>query len=104
MLEYVETDTAVYKFGFTELNFTLCLGEDLNKEGNKKSSYFIPQSLRSGDCFKRSKNVYEIDFIFRKKNNQRTYNEMLFQGNQEIKSVSDEIRERLDETLYTSEA
>ncbi|MFI3236614.1 MAG: PBECR4 domain-containing protein [Lachnospiraceae bacterium] len=99
VLEDVGTDTALYKFGFTELNFTLCFGEDLDKDGNKRSAYFIPKSLRSGDCFERSDNVYEIDFIFRKKNNQRIYNEMLFQGNKEIKSIPHMISEMLDEPL-----
>ena len=82
-----------------EKSFTLCFGEDLDKDGNKRSAYFIPKSLRSGDCFERSENVYEIDFIFRKKNNQRRYNEMLFRGTQEIGEMPEAIREILDESM-----
>ena len=50
VLENIDTKSAVFKFGFTELNFTVCLCEDINASGDKQSDYYLPQSFRF-DCF-----------------------------------------------------
>lgn len=78
ILEDITTQSATYKFGFTELNFTLCFGEDLDVNANKKSEYFIVQSLRDEDCFGKSSDVFEIDYIYRKRNNEKLYTDLLF--------------------------
>lgn len=80
LLEDITTMSATYKFGFTELNFTLCFGEDLDINGCKKSDYYIVQSLRDEDCFSRSNGVFDIDYIFKKKNNEKLYRELLYQN------------------------
>ena len=74
VLENIGTKTAVFKFGFTELNFTLCLCEDINADGEKQSDYYLAQSFRIEDCFDRASNVYEIQAIFEKKNTEKLYN------------------------------
>lgn len=78
LLEDITTQSATYKFGFTELNFTLCFGEDLDVNENKKSEYFIVQSLRDEDCFNKSSDVFEIDYIYKKRNSEKLYTNLLF--------------------------
>lgn len=94
VIEKITTETAIYNFGFTDLNFTLCMGEDCDKEGNKKSEYFIPISLRSGDCFDKGENVYKIDYIYRKKNNEKLYEHAIYSSEEDV-VLNEEIRMRL---------
>ena len=54
MLEEISTNFFTYKFGTSDLNFTLCMGEDLDSYGIKKSHCLVAQSLRDGDCFSKS--------------------------------------------------
>ncbi len=50
MLEEIKTASMTYKFGTTDLKFTLCLNKDVDRSG-KESECYIVQSLRDGDCF-----------------------------------------------------
>lgn len=78
MLEEISTDSYTYKFGTTDLSFTLCMGEDLDSNGNKKSSCYVAQSLRDEDSFGKSKNVYTVTHIFSKPNDAKKYSNLLF--------------------------
>ena len=52
MLEEIRTSTQLYKFGTTNLDFTLCFGLDSKREGS-----YIAQSLRDENCFANSRDV-----------------------------------------------
>lgn len=73
VLETLGTHSKTYEFGFTELNFTLCLDKDLDAQGNARSNYYIVQSLRDEDSFSRSGQQYECNYIFSKQNDQLLY-------------------------------
>lgn len=64
MLEEIHTDTKTYKFGTTDLNFTLCLNKEYNTDGKEKSECYIVESLRDEDCFSKCKTAYEVNYIF----------------------------------------
>lgn len=98
VLEDISTDTAIYKFGFTELNFTLALGEDLNDRGEKRSDYFVPKSFRVEDCFEKSKNVYEISHVFKKNNDEKLYNTVM-QGDKNLQELPESVKIKLVEEL-----
>lgn len=63
-LEEIVTTTKTYKFGITDLNFTLCLNKKLNAQGNRKGDCYVMESLRDEDCFSKSKMAYTFTHIF----------------------------------------
>lgn len=81
MLEEICTDSYTYKFGTTDLSFTLCMGEDVDSAGNRKSSCYVVQSLRDEDCFNKSKDVYTVTHILSKQNDEKKYTDLLFKDN-----------------------
>lgn len=97
ILEDITTTTQTYKFGFTELNFTLCLGEDTNANNQIKSNYFIAQSFRiDDDCFSRSKSVYDIQYIFEKENDEKLYEKVLFcTDDSELERIPESVKHML---------
>lgn len=78
ILSDMTTGTFVYKFGLTELNFTIGVSYDLDKNGNKKSDVFIARSLRVEDSFAKGQIASEVDFILKKRNDQKLYSEITF--------------------------
>lgn len=78
MLEEINTKTTTYKFGTTDMNFTLCLNKEKDKDGNEKGTCYIVQSLRDEDCFPKAANVYEVTHILTKSNNQKFYSKVLY--------------------------
>lgn len=100
VLENIGTKTAVFKFGFTELNFTLCLCEDINSSGDKQSNYYLPQSFRIEDCFDKSSNVYEIYAILEKKNTEKYYNIIRYIDSKKEIVLTDDLKDKIDSTLY----
>lgn len=73
LLEDISTSTACYKFGTTDMNFTLCLNREYDANGCPKGTNYIVQSLRDEDCFDRSNNVFEVAYIFSKQNDVSQY-------------------------------
>ncbi len=69
MLEEIVTQTKTYKFGTTELNFSLCMNKEYDQSGNEIGDCYIVQSLRDEDCFNKSKHVYPVTHIFSRENN-----------------------------------
>lgn len=100
VLEKITTDTVSYTFGVTDLDFTLCLINPTDRNGNIiNKDYFVPQSLRVEDSVSRSKNVYEVNYIFVKKNDEPCYTDMLYtDGSLSIFELSDDITKDLDMT------
>ena len=76
MLEDISTSTACYKFGTTDMNFTLCLNREYDTNGCPKGTNYIVQSLRDEDCFDRSNNVFEVAYIFSKQNDVSQYTDL----------------------------
>lgn len=69
MLEQIDTSTATFAIGTTDLNFSLCM----NKWGNDEC--YSVDSLRVDDCFSKSKNVFAITHIFSRLNDEKKYTE-----------------------------
>ena len=100
MLEEIVTDTKVYKFGTTDLNFTLCLNKEYDDLGQQKGDCFVVESLRDEDCFSKSRTAYTVTHIFSAPNDAKKYTTLLFlDKNATIDSLPDEIKNMLDQTL-----
>ena len=97
ILEDVVTNTFIYKIGFTDLKLTMCFGEDSDSQDNKKSDYLIIRSLRANDCFDKAQQVHEIDYILKKKNTDKLYNEILL--NNKSGHFADNIKLKIVEPL-----
>lgn len=67
--ESITVDYSTYKLWTTNLNFSIMLCEDIDKNTNiMQSSFYISKSLRDKDCFDESTNVYNVNYIFLQKN------------------------------------
>lgn len=78
MLEEILTNTKSYRFGTTNLKFTLCLNKEYDENGQEKSECYIVESLRDEDCFSKSRTAYEVSHIFSKDNSDKKYSNLLF--------------------------
>ena len=77
MLEEIVTDTRTYKFGTTDLNFTLCLNKEYDDQGQQKGDCFVVESLRDEDCFSKSTTAYTVTHIFSAPNDAKKYTNLL---------------------------
>ena len=68
----------VYKFGTTDLNFTLCLNKEYDDLGQQKGDCFVVESLRDEDCFSKSRTAYTVTHIFSAPNDAKKYTTLLF--------------------------
>lgn len=92
MLEEILTNTKSYRFGTTNLNFTLCLNKEYDKNGHEKSECYIVESLRDEDCFSKSRTAYEVSHIFSKGNSAPKYNNLLFMDkSSDLDMLSDKV-------------
>ena len=78
MLEEIVTDTRNYKFGTTDLNFTLCLNKEYDDKGQQKGDCFVVESLRDEDCFSKSRNSIYSNSYFSAPNDAKKYTNLLF--------------------------
>lgn len=102
ILEEIKTNTKSYKFGTTDLNFTLCMNRELDSQGNEKGDCFIVQSLRDGDCFKKSKDVYVVTHILSRSNDKKKYTDLLYMDQSAtIQDLPANILELIDEGLIS---
>lgn len=64
------TATALYKVGITNLELTLCLGRDTDKEGNVINDRWIPYSFRVENIKNENfDSLYEVTHVFVKESN-----------------------------------
>lgn len=104
ILEKTTTDTKTYEFGFTELNFTVCLDKDIDATGQPKSNYYVPESLRDEDAFSRSGTQYECNYIFSKMNTEKCYDTLCYtDGKVDMKDLPDEVKALLSPALLMPE-
>lgn len=78
MLEEITTESRAYKFGATNLDFTLCMNREYDSNGMAKGDCYIVESLRDEDCFKKSSHVYTVTHILAKDNTERLYTDIVF--------------------------
>lgn len=105
VLKDVASSTETFCFAFTDLNFTLCLGLDMDPvTGNQKSNYYVVKSLRDGDMFDRSLCQYECNYIFSRHNDKTIYDTLCYSdGKVPIQNLSDEIKAILDPSFLDGE-
>lgn len=79
VLEDLKTVTFTYKLGVSNLDFTLALTENIDKEGNTINSWWKPRSLRIKDKAIESCTDGDIvDFIFLKNAEETKYSHIAF--------------------------
>lgn len=102
MLKDVNTQTESYKYGTTDLEFSLCFNKECDINGIEQGNCFIAKSLRDEDCFSKSNDVFTITHIFSKSNDKKKYDTLLYMDkNSSIQSIGDDIKELLSDTLFT---
>ena len=100
ILENMTTQTHTFKFGLTELNFSVCLDPDLDFNGNLRSSYYIARSLRVEDSFSKGLNAYEVNCIFSKSNDKSKYDCLMYKDDKiRIADLPDKVLKMLAEDL-----
>lgn len=100
MLEEITTNTQRYKFGTTDLKFSLCMNKETDDSGNEKGECYVVQSLRDEDCFSKTKDVYIVTHIFSKPNDEKKYSQLLFEDSSiACNSVPQAVMEMLDDDL-----
>lgn len=99
VLKNIETRTIVCTLGITNLEFTLGLIENKDRNGNKRNNYFVPMTLRTETTsVERSQEGSIVDFIFSKDTRHDKYDTILVKD--ENKEIPDCIKELLSEDLY----
>ena len=82
----IVTKTHFFKFGASNLNVTLCINEDSDKNGNIMEGDYVPCSLRveniSGDKFF---DMFSVDYVFIKDTQDKQYSEMIYGDKEQIK-------------------
>ena len=73
MLEEIKTVTRTFKFGTTDLKFSLCFNREFDEFGAEKGECYVVESLRDEDCFSRSKEAFMVTHIFSKANDKKQY-------------------------------
>lgn len=100
MLEEIVTDNKTFKFGTTDLEFSLCMNKEYDDNGVEKGDCYIVESLRDEDCISKSKSAYTVTHILAKDNTCRTYTDILFvDQSSSIQELPDEIFKMLDGKL-----
>jgi len=100
MQEDITTDSGSYKFGTTEMNFSLLLIEDINLTTKvKRSDYYIAKSLRDKDCFDKSRAVHSVTHIFVRNNDEKKYSNALYIDSNFKSQVPQEVKEKLADNV-----
>ena len=101
ILEEISTESREYRFGTTDLNFTLCMDMEYDAEGNEKGDCLVVYSLRDGDCFDKSRDVYSVSHILSRANNVKgKYAEILFcDASRSLNDLPENIKAIIDEGL-----
>lgn len=99
ILKDLKTKTIVYKLSVTNLEFTLGLTENIDKQGKRMNEYFLPMSLRVRDAsIEKSRDGAIVDFIFCKDASIEKYNRLLVKD--ENKIIPETIRHLIVDYFY----
>lgn len=101
LLQEILTNTQTFKFGATDLDFTLLFNPIINSAtGTIINECLHVESLRDEDCFKKSQNVYEITHILSKANNEPFYNTIHYiDAHYSLKELPDKILIMIDDSI-----
>lgn len=100
ILEEITTSSALYKFGITELDFTLCLGQDTNDMSNIKSDIYTLRSLRAEDCFNKSNDCFIVNYILCKSNEEKYYKDIMYiEGKHTIENLPIKVQSKLNQSF-----
>lgn len=101
MLHKIKTKTYFIPKGVTDLNFVLGLDVQDNINGEKLSENLVPYTLRVGDekSFDSSLFKYQVDFVFSKKQEEKTYSELCFGDKEELIKLPSEILALIDDVF-----
>lgn len=103
MLEEITTATRTYKFGTTDLNFSICMNKEIDDQGNEKGECYVVESLRDEDCFSKSKTAYSVTHIFSRDNSEKKYTDLLFMDKSaSMDDLPEAVRGMLADTFFTS--
>ena len=98
ILKNIQTTTLVYKLGMTNLEFTLGLTENLDRNGVKRNDLFLPMSLRvETTSVEKCAEGEIVDFILSKNAKHEKYDTLLIQD--ESKEIPDCVHHLLHEKL-----
>ncbi len=97
IVENIYTDKGTFfKIGVTNLDFTICFSHDINRNNSLISNVLIPYSIRiKDDAFAISKNQYVVDYVFKKKNNEKMYSELVFGDANKINTLPNTASEMI---------
>ena len=102
VVKNVSTLTFTYKIGVTNLKFTLCLTENLDKNNNKINDLLLPRSLRVKDkSIENSSDGDFIDFIFERDASVNTYTTLTYSDNN--KPIPESIAHLIDTAFYNND-
>ena len=99
VLKDMQTVRITYKLSVTNLEFTLGLTENMDKNGKNVNNLFLPMSLRVEDSsVEKSADGEIIDFIFSKDASVAKYDTLLV--NDESKSIPTSVQALLNNELF----
>lgn len=94
MLQDVNTNTRLYKFGVTDLEFSVCF---VAKSSTKE---YFAKSLRDEDCFTKCYYAFVVTHIYAKDNDKTKYEQEVYQENgYTVDDLSEEVKEMLSNNL-----
>ena len=96
MLEDIKTGTTTFKFGTTDLYFTLLMEHEYDTAGNAKSECYIVKSLRDEDCFDKASGYFLVTNVFVKDSNDKKYSNILYSENN---ILPNELEEKIDDCI-----
>lgn len=104
MLEEFVTEKKAYKFGTTDLEFSLCMDNEYDQAGNIVGDCFIAWSLRDGDEVSKAKTAYAVTHILSRDNTTSKYTDVHFLDKGEtIETLPADVLAMLDESLLSKE-
>ena len=91
----IETKTFSYKLGVANLEFTVCLGDDKNSQGEIHGK--VPYSFRvEGIENSKSDKIYSVSHVLKKKTGEKKYHILTYGDIGNLKYLKDEIQEKLE--------
>lgn len=100
MLEKITTKSRSYKFGTTDLRFSICFDQPRNEQWDILNETFLAESLRDEDCFSKNESAYSVTCILSKPNDQKKYNNLLFcEPSCSICAIPEAVRELMSDKL-----
>ena len=93
----IETKTFSYKLGVANLEFTVCLGDDKNSQGEIQGNCKVPYSFRvEGIENSKSDKIYSVSHVLKKKTGEKKYHILTYGDIGNLKYLKDEIQEKLE--------